>query len=412
MLDPRRDRVLGLLADGLSLRETARVSGVYKDRVGQIAREAGLVLIAEGNKGGLEAESLARARADAALQVDTDGDYTDARGRLTLAGRGVIQHLVGQGATNGEVAAAVGVNRTTAWRELGRCGGDRSCYRARIAQAQVEAGTARPKACRLDDPELRAQVLTRLEQRWSPEQIAADLRRCFPGREDIWVSHETIYRALYVQGAGSLRSELKVAKATRTGRTARKPRSSLPPPASNRAWIGPEDHISARPAEVEDRAVPGHWEGDLVLGARCASAVLTLVERSTRYLMTYRLPDLHDAPTVTGVLVRLTQGLPSDLHRTLTWDQGSELASHLQFTVATDCKVYFCDPHSPWQRGTNENTNGLLRDFFPKGTDFARVTDAELAQATRMLNTRPRKTLAFDTPADRLQALLTVAQAS
>ena len=226
----------------------------------------------------------------------------------------------------------------------------------------------------------------------------------------MWVSHETIYQALYVQGKGSLRQELEVVKATRTGRTNRKPRSKLPPKAANRSWIDEKNHITSRPAEVQDRAVPGHWEGDLVIGAKGATALITLAERSTRNVLIYRLPDRHDAPTVTQALIQMVADLPTDLRRTITWDQGCEMADHLDFTLATDCQLYFCDPHSPWQRGTNENTNGLIRDFFPKGTDFAKITDKEVRDAQDLLNTRPRKTLGFQTPAAKLAELLTVAQ--
>ena len=229
----------------------------------------------------------------------------------------------------------------------------------------------------------------------------------------MWVSHETIYQALYVQGKGALRHELTVAKATRTGRTTRKPRSKLPPKPSNRSWIGEDNLLTARPPEVEDRAVPGHWEGDLVIGANGATALITLAERRTRHVLIYRLPDRHDAPTVSQALIQMVAHLPADLLRTLTWDQTVHQtrgdSTHPDFTLATNCQVYFCDPHSPWQRGTNENTNGLIRDFFPKGTDFAKITDDEVRDAQDLLNTRPRKTLGFQTPAARLAELLTVA---
>jgi IS30 family transposase len=338
-----------------------------------------------------------------------DGDNVDDRGRLNEAGRGVIQHLVGAGATNAEIARALGVHRATVGRELARCA-DRADYRARAAHEHALSAAARPQTRRLACPRRRAEVIKRLNQRWSPEQVAGDLRRCFPEQEDRWVSHETIYQALYVQGKGALRHELSVAKATRTGRTARKPRSTLPTRRANRPWITDDNHISARPAEVQDRAVPGHWEGDLVIGAKGATALVTLAERSTRCLLVRRLPDRHDAPTVAQTLIEMVADLPADLRRTLTWDQGAEMATHPDFTLATDCQVYFCDPHSPWQRGTNENTNGLIRDFFPKGTDFATVSDEEIRQTQDLLNTRPRKTLGFDTPAARLAELLTVAQ--
>ena len=300
------------------------------------------------------------------------------------------------------------MHRSTVGRELARFP-DRAAYRARAAHDLAATARERPKARRLSCPRLRAAVIKRLNKRWSPEQVAADLRLTFPDEEDMWVSHETIYQALYVQGKGSLRHELEVAKATRTGRTNRKPRSKLPPRASTRPWIEEDNHITSRPAEATDRAVPGHWEGDLIIGAHNATALITLAERSTRNVLIYRLPDQHDTLTVTQALIQMVADLPADLRRTITWDQGVEMADHLDFTLATDCQVYFCDPHSPWQRGTNENTNGLIRDFFPKGTDFAKVTDDEIRDAQDLLNTRPRKTLNWDTPAARLAKLLTVA---
>lgn len=403
----RRAEAFGMLADGMTLVAVAGMLGVSQVTLWRWIQDQGWSC-GRGPRGGLDGASRAAARASLVPAVPMRDDYVDARGQLTLAGRGVIQHLVGTGATNAHMAQVLGVHRSTITRELARFS-DRASYRARAAHDLATHARERPKARRLSCPRLRAAVIERLNKRWSPEQVAGDLRRCFPGEEDMWVSHETIYQALYVQGKGSLRHELEVAKATRTGRTARKPRSKLPPRASNRSWIDEDNHITARPAEVEDRVVPGHWEGDLVIGAKGATALITLAERATRNVLIHRLPDQHDAPTVTQALIQMVAALPADLRRTITWDQGGELAEHLDFTLATNCQVYFCDPHSPWQRGTNENTNGLIRDFFPKGTDFAKVTDAEVRQAQDLLNTRPRKTLGFHTPADRLVELLTVA---
>ena len=239
------------------------------------------------------------------------------------------------------------------------------------------------------------------------QQVAHRLRRDFPDRKDLHVSHEAIYQALYVQGRGTLREELKTVKALRSGRVSRRPRSLLPVHAG-KSWLAGA-HVSQRPAEAADRAVPGHWEGDLVVGRHGRSALITLVERASRFCLIARLPELRTSPLVVEQLTTMIQGLPRDLFRSLTWDQGSEMAQHHRFTVASTCPVFFCDPHSPWQRGSNENLNGLIRDFYPKGTNFADHTDTDIANTQHLLNTRPRQTLDWQTPAERLEQLLTVA---
>jgi len=251
-------------------------------------------------------------------------------------------------------------------------------------------------------------VLERLQQRHSPRQIAQALRREHPGEAGWQVSHETIYQAIYVQGRGSLREELADQVALRSGRTHRRKRR-VPGGAvrSARAWATPNFHISARPAEAADRAVPGHWEGDLVIGARGSSAIITLVERSTRYVMLGALPGARTSEAVIDVLSGLAQRLPLHLLRSLTWDLGPELSTHPRFTVATGCPVFFCDPHSPWQRGSNENTNGLLRQYFPRSaTDFRTWTQDALDDVAAELNGRPRETLQWKTPAEMLNELL------
>jgi len=246
----------------------------------------------------------------------------------------------------------------------------------------------------------------RLNLKFSPTQVAADLRRSFPDRKDMQVSHETIYQALYVQGKGALRHELTVVKALRSGRTGRIPQSRLPA-RSRRPWLDGA-RLSDRPAEVADRAVPGHWEGDLVVGPG-NSGIVTLVERHSRFTLLGRLPAARDSATVIDVLQGMVATLPTELMKTLTWDQGNEMARHADFTIATGCPVFFCDPHSPWQRGTNENTNGLIRDFYPKGTNFNDISDDDLAQTAQLLNIRPRQTLGWATPAETLEPLLIVA---
>ena len=260
---------------------------------------------------------------------------------------------------------------------------------------------ARPKPTKLEsNPELREVVVSGLNEKFSPEQVAGRLPILFPDREEMRVSHETIYQALYVQGKGSLRHELTVVKALRSGRTSRIPRSKLPP-KSGRPWLEGA-RLADRPPEVEDRAVPGHWEGDLVVGPD-GSGLVTLVERHARFTLLGRLPGCRDSDTVNEVMTRMIQTLPAALIKTITWDQGNEMAGHAKFTIATGCKLFFCDPHSPWQRGTNENTNGLVRDFYPKGTNFNDITDDELAETERLLNIRPRAIHSFHTPTEKLQ---------
>jgi IS30 family transposase len=241
-----------------------------------------------------------------------------------------------------------------------------------------------------------------LGKRWSPEQISQVLRREFPDQPEMQVSHETIYQELYVHGRGELRRELT--RCLRTGRALRRPRRM--PDQRGRRTIPQQIMISQRPAEADDRAVPGHWEGDLIIGKGQASAIGTLVERSTRFVMLLHLPDRHGAEAVRDAMITAMQDLPNALRRSLTWDQGIEMARHSEITLATELPIYFCDPHSPWQRGSNENTNGLLRQYFPKGTDLSVHTAEYLAAVAQELNTRPRKTLNWDTPAQVLARLL------
>ena len=277
-------------------------------------------------------------------------------------------------------------------------------YCAQWAQLRAVQRSRRPKQARLARPGLlRTVVLGSLRKCWSPEQVAHRLRRDFPDRPEMWVAHETIYQALYVQSRGNLRAELTRQVALRSGRAARRPRT-VPAGAtrSRRPWAEGL-HVSTRPAEAHDRAVPGHWEGDLVVGKNGSSAIVTLVERSHRFVLLGALPDSRVSEQVISVLAELIGGLPEHLRRSLTWDLGNEMAQHHRFTVATGCPVFFCDPHSPWQRGSNENTNGLIRQYYPKGeTDFRTVTQADLDHVAAELNGRPRKTLGWDTPAEAL----------
>ena len=259
-----------------------------------------------------------------------------------------------------------------------------------------------PKCCKLvNNPELACIVASKLQSQWSPEQIAGWLKHTFPGSEDYQVSHETIYRSLFIQARGALKKELlEHLRRTRAMRRSRHHTQKK----ENHGRIKDTVSISERPAIVEDRAVPGHWEGDLVFGDR-NSQIATLVERHTRYVMLVKVAS-KDTETVISALIDNARQLPRELYQSLTWDRGKEMADHKRFTMATDIDVYFCDPHSPWQRGSNENTNGLLRQYFPKGIDISAYSQAQLNEVARKLNERPRKTLEYQTPAERFSKLV------
>jgi IS30 family transposase len=305
------------------------------------------------------------------------------------------------------LAARMGRDVSVISREVARNGSGKFGYHANWAQPKADRRRRRPREPRLaaSRPLLRSLVLGKLRRQWSPQQIAGWLARMFPDRPELRVSHETIYQALYVQSRGNLRAELRGQVALRSGRTRRRHQAEAAGPVRSRRWLGLT--IADRPAEAADRAVPGHWEGDLVIGAGGKSAIVTLVERSTRFVLLRRLPDSRASEPVIAALSEAIGTLPAELRRSLTWDQGSEMAGHAAFTVVTGCPVYFCDPHSPWQRGSNENTNGLLRQYFPKGkTDFRTISQDELDTVAELLNTRPRQTLAWHTPAEKLDELL------
>lgn len=327
-------------------------------------------------------------------------------GRLDLAQRLAIGMGAAAGRSHAEIARGIGFSRSTVSREIARHRGPDGAYDPYAAQMSAERAARRPKARKTDrSARLRAYVLEKLSLRWSPRQVSAKMREDFPDDEEMRVSHETIYQALYVQGKGALRQELKLEKALRSGRKSRLPRSRLAAKrGKNKSWVeGCE--LSLRPAEAADRAVPGHWEGDLVIGGDLKSCLVTLVERQTRFALVSRL-ELHPTELVTSRLAQMAGGIPRALMRTLTWDQGMEMASHASFTEKTGVRVYFCDPRSPWQRGTNENTNGLIRDYFPKGTDFTKVSDEEVREMQDQLNGRPRETLGWKTPSEAFAELL------
>ncbi|WP_044852078.1 IS30 family transposase [Amycolatopsis orientalis] len=323
---------------------------------------------------------------------------------LSLAEREEIMILWAQRVPKAEIARRLGRDRSTIGRELDRNSTGQG-YRASSAQRAAEERATRPKPAKLAaDPVLRDRVQADLRARWSPEQITARLVRDFPDQPRMHVSHETIYQAIYVQGRGALRREL--AQCLRTGRAIRRPRRMPDGRRTRQGKIAGMVPISERPAEAADRAIPGHWEGDLIMGKDNRSAIGTLVERSTRFCLLLHLPGGKDAATVAEEMIKTIQRLPAELRRSLAWDQGTEMAQHAQITLATDLDIYFCDPHAPWQRGSNENTNGLLRQYFPKGTDLATHTPEDLARVAAELNGRPRKTLDWDTPAERLNKLL------
>ena len=366
---------------GLSVVEAAEAAGVSAGTAGRWLRQAG--------------------------GVAANGPVLGSGRFLSVAEREEIAVGRAAGLSVRAIAAGLGRAPSTVSREVRR-NGSRGRYRALAAQSQADDRAARPKAAKLAvNAVLRDWVQEKLTERWSPEQVSVMLRAEFPDDREMRVSHETIYQSIYVQGRGALRREL--ASCLRTGRALRKPRRRS---GERRGRIPGQVNISERPAEAGDRAVPGHWEGDLITGRDSKSAIGTLVERRTRFVMLLHLPAGHGADAVAAQMTEAMTGLPAALRRSLTWDQGSEMAGHAKITVATDLDVYFCDPHSPWQRGSNENTNGLLRQYFPKGTNLAVHSREHLDAVAAQLNARPRKTLGWRTPAQALQEELDQAAAA
>ncbi len=315
---------------------------------------------------------------------------------LTLAEREEISRALASGQSIRSIAVLLDRAPSTISREIQRNGGQ-SCYRASHADQAAWDRACRPKTCKLAENRTLARIVaTKLQGLWSPEQIAGWLKCAYPDDENHQVSHETIYRSLFIQARGVLKKELlQYLRRTRAMRRSRHHTQK----SDDRRRISDPVSISERPATAEDRAVPGHWEGDLLCGNR-SSQIATLVERQTRYVMLVKVAS-KDAETLANALIKNARKLPQELYKSLTWDRGTEMAGHKRFTLATDIQVYFCDPRSPWQRGTNENTNGLLRQYFPKGTDISTYSQVKLNAVARQLNERPRKTLNYATPAER-----------
>jgi IS30 family transposase/lambda repressor-like predicted transcriptional regulator len=398
-----RARFFELLAQGRSSAAAAREAGVHRRTAQDWRRGVKRSHDTRTYPDGTVVDSRNRTRYFRAVDIASTPEPIEAGRYLTLDQRlQIADGLVNRHSLTA-IAASIDRNKSTVSREVRahRVGG---VYLPHRAHDRARAARARPKTCKLAvHTELRERVQDALRQEHSPEQISRRLRRDFPHDESMRVSHETIYQALYFQARGGLKRELVTA--LRTGRARRKPQRR--PDERRPRFVQDMVMISERPAEVADRAVPGHWEGDLIMGQNNQSAIATLVERATRYTMLVHLPNGHNAEHVRDQLLATITTLPQHLRGSLTWDQGCEMAQHRQFTMASDMQVYFCDPASPWQRGTNENTNGLLRQYFPKGSDLSAHGPEDLEHVAQKLNGRPRKTLDWETPAERLRDLLT-----
>jgi len=324
--------------------------------------------------------------------------WTPRIGRLSVDEREQILTGLAQAQSLSSIARSLGRSPSTITREV-KANGGREHYSVWKSHHRARDQTRRPKPAKLCRGPLLTEVSKRLGQLWSPKEISQRLRLIYPDNPEMRVSHETIYQSLYVQGRGELRREL--ARCLRSGRTRRKGQTG---PRGGK--VTDMVMISDRPAEVEDRAVPGHWEGDLILGAGGRSAVGTLVERTTRLTLLLHLPDGRTGVEVERAMRKAVKSLPKELSRSITWDQGVEMCRHLDFTLKTGIPIYFCNPHSPWQRGSNENTNGLLRQYMPKGTDLSKHTAADLRKFQRSLNGRPRETLGYMTPLEKFTELV------
>jgi IS30 family transposase len=365
----KRCQIIRLAAQGKTYRQIAEVVDLSKDAVAIVVKPLGGVIRKE--------------------MWDPGGS------RLSLEERVEIRIRLERDLSLRAIARDLGRDPATISREV-KANGGRQDYRALAAHRRAAEKARRPKPTKLAaNPKLCARVVADLESLWSPEQIAARLREDFGDDQAMHISHETIYKSIYVQGRGELKREL--AACLRTGRAKRVPRGRL-----ERVRIPDMVMISERPPEAEDRAVPGHWEGDLMMGKNGKSAIGTLVERSSRFVMLFSLAQGRSAEQVRLALTEAIKSLPESIRRSLTWDQGKEMTEHVRFRIDSGVEVYFCDPRSPWQRGSNENTNGLLRQYFPKGVDLSKCSQADIEAAADGLNGRPRKTLGWRTPAEKL----------
>ncbi|GAS92443.1 transposase, IS30 family [Mycolicibacterium brisbanense] len=430
-----RERFWESVGSGLSVTAAATVAGVSQRKGQQWAQEAGYradrvycgIRYSQAARGVFWEQMFAGATVSAAAvtagvsehagkrwvkqagyvprtvgPADIEPDLSPPKGPLSFLERCRLEQILQDGHTPVQAAELLSRHKDTVCREIAR-GVTNSGYRARVGQDVAEANRRRPKERKLDEhPALLGEVVARLKKRHSPAQIAARLRQDFPDDPEMWVSHETIYQAMYVQPRGELARLVK--SALRTGRTQRKPQGRN---ETNRGKLKGMINISERPVEAKDRAIPGHWEGDLILGSTASgSAIGTMVERTTGFVMLLHLPGDRTAETLADAMSAKVPEIPEVLRRSLTWDQGKEMALHTKITEATGLPIYFCDPHSPWQRGTNENTNGLLRQYFPKGTDLSFYGPGWLDQVAAELNARPRKRLKWRTPAEELDRLL------
>jgi len=377
---------------GVSLTQAAEAVGASRTIATTWWRDAGAMKIQIGGRGGH------------GLIEPGNTALPGGRGhRLSVEERVEIMRGRDAGLSDAEIAVKLNRDRTTIYREIRRNRNDDGDYHALMAHARAAQKAKRPKAFKLDDRGLCTAIETWMDDGWSPKLIAQLLARDHPDDKLARVSHETIYQCLYVQGRGQLRADLN--KCLSTKHAARKPHDHT----ERRGKFSDVITISQRPAEVADRAVPGNWEGDLILGSRGTSAIGTLVERSTRFTILLHLPTDHTADSVATAMIEAMNDLPAHLRRTITWDRGSEMAGWHDISLQLHAPVYFCDPHSPWQRGSNENTNRLLRFWFEKGTDLSGYTKDDLKAVQDKLNTRPRPTLNLDTPAQRLAALVSQA---
>ena len=400
------DEYFRLRKTGSSRREAAKAVGIHPRTAAEwdlgVRKSGARRIYADGRvvdykRGVTTMTSPALAPPTSALEKLIDPRF------LSVQEREMIRDLLAAGSSLRATAQALGRSPSTISRELDRNTDPLLGYLPHGAQRKAAARRARPKTAKLaGESDLHDYVKAKLLIRWSPEQISHTLVEKFPDQPEMRVSPETIYQALYVQARSGLKREIQAA--LRTGRTRRKPRNTGE--ERRPRFVDPMVMISERPPEIEDRAVPGHWEGDLITGAHNQSAIGTLVERTTRYVMLVHLPGDHTAETVRDGLIKTMSTLPEHLRGSLTWDQGAEMAAHKSFTMATDMQVYFCDPASPWQRGSNENTNGLLRQYFPKSTDLNAYGPEDLEHVAQEINGRPRKTLGWTTPAERLRDLL------